>query len=425
MAKSPKNGHSNKEHNGDWADVIGLLKDQFGISIEAVDHAPSREDLSKHGYYKLPDEVAQFLMPFQQFPGMISNEYACRLLDGAFHIHIPAGASLVQKKNGAYITNYRMGSNLFAGQGDAIPINTATASAAFAAHNIFSLASIATGQYYLDQIDKKLDGVKNSVNNIQEFLDNDKFTELLADSSTLTMMQEDLSTIQLDPIRSTAALTNVLAIKNRFLKEINFYKLETDSDLSKMKQKDSEEVFMSKRESAIRSLVRLHFAIQAYQYSYLIELLISPTADKADLDKAADRLSEHVESYRETFSLFTKKTEEYIKNVKGLKPNPFPYFAKGSIKPAFSAVMALVLRDPGALLQSVSGISDAVDAYYEYSKADEKKRKEQLQYIRETLNHSLLPDSLQVIPESLRTMSCPQELLKTEDGLYYKAAQAE
>jgi len=87
--------------------------------------------------------------------------------------------------------------------------------------------------------------------------------------------------------------------------------------------------------------------------------------------------------------------------------------------------MALVLRDPGALLQSVSGISDAVDAYYEYSKADEKKRKEQLQYIRETLNHSLLPDSLQVIPESLRTMSCPQELLKTEDGLYYKAAQAE
>lgn len=320
MAKSPQNGHPSKEQNGDWADIIGLLKNRFGISIEEVDHAPSHEELLRLGYSKLPDEMARLLIPFQQFPGMISNEYANRLLEGAFQIHVPAGASLVQKKNGAFITNYRMGSHLFAGQGDAIPIDTAVANAAYAAQSIFSIASVATGQYFLERIDKQLDSVKTSVNNIQEYLDNDKYTELLADSSTLTMMREDLNTIRLDPVRSTAALTNILEIKNRFLKEINFYTLETDSVLSKMKKKDSEEVFRSNSESAIRSLVRLHFAIQAYQYSYLIELLISPTGEEADLYKAAARLSEHVESYRKTFDSFTKKTEEYIKVLKGLNP---------------------------------------------------------------------------------------------------------
>lgn len=83
--------------------------------------------------------------------------------------------------------------------------------------------SILSGMFFLTQINKKLDIIDKKLDQILEFLRNDKYTELIAEMSFVKYAYENYASIMAHEQQRTATITSLQEAKKVAMKDIEFY----------------------------------------------------------------------------------------------------------------------------------------------------------------------------------------------------------
>ena len=139
----------------------------------------------------------------------------------------------------------------------------------------FTAMSIASGQYFLSQINQELKMITLNLDRILEFLYGDKKAELMAEVSFVKYAYQNYGTIMEHEHQRVATLSSLQESKKVAMKDIEFYLGDLDSTVNSKDGADVVEV----SGKAFQMKESLDFSLQLYVMSSLLEVYYSQNYD--------------------------------------------------------------------------------------------------------------------------------------------------
>ncbi len=265
---------------------------------------------NKNKYSKLPLEASQISF-FQQFVPQLINAkrlnslsylskkqlFSIRFEDGT----VPALKTLLQYGDGGFdVTtrnNGKFGRHAHAYLENFSELENLQAVAWLTA--AFSIVSFATGQYFLAEINSKLDKISQSVDNILSFLYGDKKAELLSEISFIQYAQNCYSSIMQHEEQRIATITGIQNAKKVAVKDIEFYLNDLEAAVNSANSASPSGTSMAKTVQAKRLIQSLELALQLYTICCILEVYYSQNFDQHYLNYVIDTASQYVDAYKE------------------------------------------------------------------------------------------------------------------------------
>lgn len=271
------------------------------------------DDISKQGdLKKLEMSSAQKMQTsalFQQLPsittaGAVSNAYMMKLPAGV------SSADLVHytKYQGAVSNVYLDESGKFSGQA---PLYSLKGQAI--AMGAFSAMSIATGQYYLSEINNNLTAINQKADKILEFLYGDKKAELMSEVRFVNFAYQNYSSIMMSDAQRIATIVNIQEARKIAMKDIEFYVSDLDS-LAKTKDISDLDSFVN---DVFRMKDCLQLAIQLYGMSNILEVYYSQNTDNTYLKYVEDDIFSYIDKCEKRMLSNFSAVQMRINNYKG------------------------------------------------------------------------------------------------------------
>ncbi|MBU7478927.1 hypothetical protein [Lactiplantibacillus pentosus] len=144
---------------------------------------------------RLLSTISQTLPATFSVTSALASEVAEKAGSGAYQVIMQSGQSLMHSKNGENLyrgTTQAAGHRGIAGSADLKPINSTASELAAktgAVAGVMAVASMVVGQYYMTEINDKLESISESIDDIKNF----QKTELLAQISTVVRESRQLS----------------------------------------------------------------------------------------------------------------------------------------------------------------------------------------------------------------------------------------
>lgn len=231
--------------------LLDKLKSEYGIEITPNDM--SSEELMKNGYRKMTaNEVAKASMVLQYIPQLAAsaannnafNNAFRQATNGMFKVKIPDGARLMESlaTPGAYRAMIvDKGSNKLIKNAELFPFDGALYinSAPNIALAVFSAISMATGQYFMTQINSKLESITSGIDRIEQFLDDSRRSELIAACQELNEQKARVKYINSENDASDI-ITHLNDIRMSARKHIPHYKMQIHALIEGMNESDKE-----------------------------------------------------------------------------------------------------------------------------------------------------------------------------------------
>lgn len=168
--------------------IVKTLKEEYGIEVLSLDrnnpiNIRNCLSISKDG-------AAQISAAVSEVPTLLTNTVLAGTLDKtAYTITFEGKAilpgELFQKKNGSYISNLKGDGGKFGKQTDINPIDNSAAKTAVLASSVFNVAAMATLQYYLKNINDKLNKIQKTTEYVLNFIEQDKQSRIESDLEIL------------------------------------------------------------------------------------------------------------------------------------------------------------------------------------------------------------------------------------------------
>lgn len=281
------------------------LEENFGILItELKTEAVELETLQEKGYWKAPKDVAARLSPLlQSVAGLGANQAVRDTFQGAVKLvlppNLPTGAEAMLRQGMGYSLNFHIpGSKGVVGQGAWTNINVVPADVSQVAYGVFSLASVVTGQYFMQRIDQQLEGIQKSTDSILQFLELDKRSDLQAEQMFLNEMIQDLEDITLCETQKQASAVNVQAARKRALAASLFYygRIENvTEEISSKKYKAAE--WNETQKQLLSYIANYQLSLCAYGTSVFLEVMLTGNTERAYLRRLLERMKIQQEKY--------------------------------------------------------------------------------------------------------------------------------
>lgn len=300
----------------------------------------------------------------QLLPPAIVSDTASK----TYILKFPEGVQgvLLHLRNGGYATTVVDASSHFSGTASLHPINPASV----ALFNAFSIASFATGQYFLSDISSKMSEISRKLDDVLSFLEDSKRTELLSELTFVKYAVGNYSTIMLSEPQRIATLTNIQRSKIRAIADIDFYTTELEYRVNaKDAKKNQEPVLIAKQ--------NLDLSSQLYAISTIMEVYYAQNWNAV-----------YLESVLAEADLLLGHTKNKISDA--ISP-----YAK-DIREAHKA--AFLKKDPAPFTQSEKSILK----------------------ISDNLTKQVLSPLVTVIKNALNEPMNPSELYLTQDGFMYQ-----
>jgi len=178
---------------------------------------------------------------------------------------------LMQLKNGGFTTTLK---NVDTGKiaGTAWLESAAPQAACLGA---FTAMSIASGQYFLAQINNSLAQISSGLDKILEFLYGDKRAELLSEVSFIRFAYENYKSVMEHSEQRVATLISLQNAKKVAMKDIEFYLSDLSSIMADKKSSD----ISSTVPKMVRTKDCLDLSLQLYTMSNLLEVYYSENYD--------------------------------------------------------------------------------------------------------------------------------------------------
>lgn len=155
----------------------------------------------------------------------------------------------------------------------------------------FTAMSIATGQYFLSEINNKLNVIQASMDDILKFLYGDKKAELLSEINFVRYVYKNYNSIMQNDIQRTATITSLQESRKIAFKDCEFYlsDLEYAVNASGDICKDIKKTFDFKEV--------LDLALSLYVTSNLLEVYYSQNFNKEYLSYVEKDITSYIEKY--------------------------------------------------------------------------------------------------------------------------------
>lgn len=210
----------------------------------------------------------------------ISNAYLVKFPEGLPH-------TLMQLKQGGFSSAVVNANNRIAGTASLHDLQTLSV-----VSSGFALMSIATGQYYLQNIHKDLSMINLKIDQILGFLYGEKSAELLAEISFVNEAYRNYGTIMKYENQKLAVLTGLQNSKKIAMKDIEFYIYDLSRTVqhNAAKYSDFEQVV----NDSIRIKDSLELTIQLLTMANILEVYYSENYDPDYISNVKDSVTEYI-----------------------------------------------------------------------------------------------------------------------------------
>lgn len=423
-----------------------ILQKYYGLEVTA---STSPIDLEANGYHQVElssEDLGRFNALFQQLPGLASvssvSEAAKTAFEGTYHLTFPKGtnpaAKLMQKKNGAF-AGAIVDKGKIVGSADLQKATAPSTIAQQAALSAFSLASVVTGQYFMAEINQKLDGLETTVQDIMQFLEIDWRSKLKAQQQFLNETQKNIRLLIANPVQQQASLTTVQSIRRDALAAINSCHTHIEIAMGHMgvaNQKKSIDKKAAEKAlgEAMIYIPQYWYALYQYSFAYLLEVLLSQNDTHEYLISVQQDLEMKCSKYEQYIHKCIDDTEKLIADGKAFEPLEAKIY--GALR-TFCRMEEVVLRTSSAfgLIPSWLGLQAAplpleflADvAGSEKKKANDKSRTEQLEKFGQCISSCTDLMRIKAVGNSIQTMDKwaneSQEVILKNGKIYVKPPQ--
>lgn len=171
------------------------------ITLGYIQEVDLSDELDMSQYRPMPNSgrllstISQTLPATFSVTSALASEVAEKAGSGAYQVIMQSGQSLMHSKNGENLykgITQAAGHRGIAGSADLKPINSTASELAAktgAVAGVMAVASMVVGQYYMTEINGKLESISESIDDIKNF----QKTELLAQISTVVRESRQLS----------------------------------------------------------------------------------------------------------------------------------------------------------------------------------------------------------------------------------------
>lgn len=145
----------------------------------------------------------------------------------------------------------------------------------------FTALSVVTGQYFLKQINDKMDTMNQKLDDILRFLEKDKKAELLSELSFVKYAYENYGSIMAHSEQRIATISSLQGAKKVAMKDIEFYVMRLDDNVptNNIVEKVTGSGAMKKFERMCKDENSLKLSQQLYVMSSIMEAYFSQNQD--------------------------------------------------------------------------------------------------------------------------------------------------
>jgi len=286
------------ESNDNTIQMISLQND---FQLEPI----KREVNFDKGYIRVSltnDQKKQISAAIQHIPsavasGTMTNAYIVKFPDGINH-------TLMTLKQGGASSTWLDASGHFGGTASLYSMNMqATILGAFSA------MAIASGQYFIKQINSELQMINQSMDKILEFLYGDKKAELLSEVSFVKYAYENYSSIMEHDEQRVATIANLQEAKKVAMKDIEFYMCDLDSAINSKAGVDELVT------NAFQIKESLELSIQLYGMSSVLETYFAQNHDTEFIKYVEQEVTSYIDKCEKrilsSFSALKKHLNDY------------------------------------------------------------------------------------------------------------------
>lgn len=232
-------------------------------------------------------------IPYAMAGSAMANAYVVRFPEGLPH-------TLTALKQGGFGSMIKGENGRIAGSASFYEMTTQAALL-----SVFTAMSAVTGQYFLAEINSRMDKMNQKIDKILEFLYSEKKAELLAELNFVRYAQQNFTSIM---TRDSQRLATIIGLQNAqkiALKDIEFYMNDLESTvISKAKNYD-ELADLAATSQKIHSCLEL--AMQLYVTGSLLEVYYSDNFDQNYLKNVEDMVTIYIGRYeRQALTSFSK-----------------------------------------------------------------------------------------------------------------------
>lgn len=304
------------------------LESEYGMTIRLDNVNPS--ELTN--YRKLTEEelfrVNQVFQFIPQIAAGSVNQQAVNAAfkaatEGTYRVSLDAGMHLCRSHltPGAYravglsdATNQIAGNaELFANHA-ALPVNKAPQIAL----GLFNAASIATGQYFMSQVNTKLSSLSLSIGRVEKLLDAQRHGELKTAAQELSDIIGRAEFIIADMHKTDDAIAQIHLIQHIANSAMNTCQKLIDDEIQEMASSDKIEQIKSRIEAIIREVIEYQYAAQLYGIATLQEVQLRNVTDPNELRKYQEQIERRIEQFKQDYDTGYKAITDYLDKTHAL-----------------------------------------------------------------------------------------------------------
>ncbi|WP_427108757.1 hypothetical protein [Lysinibacillus xylanilyticus] len=300
------------------------MKDTYGIEFFVNELLPT--DLESQGYRKMSLEQIQYVEPLLQiapqfivdkinkgvtekaFKAATENSYKC-LLDPSMHLATIKGTTDVFIGSGLdNATNKVKGQARWLKNDTVLSISNAPQ----VALNAFNALSTVTGQYFMAQINANLLGIKDGVDDLKQYIDAVKQSELETALQDLYEIFEHKRFIMNDLERVRITLIQIDDIRTVARRSINLYKKQIEKIMREASNSDKERVINNNIKELQKNMVQYHYAVKVCNFAQILKINLNNITDTEELSLYRNEISDIVNQYKSVFDKATIWAKHYI-----------------------------------------------------------------------------------------------------------------
>lgn len=185
-----------------------------------------------------------------------------------------------------------------------------------AVYGVFTAMSIATGQFFLGQINKELRMINQKLDEILKYLYEEKKAELLSEVFFVKYACDNYDSIMSDEAQRMATIGSIQQAKKIAMKDIEFYIKHLESEIESSAKQKFDALVQLKDGKIIPNTENLEMSLQLYCMSSLMEVYYARNFENTYVKYVEDNINSYVESCtKKEYSIFNKM-DAYFNNSK-------------------------------------------------------------------------------------------------------------
>lgn len=325
-----KNIELSLSQNINQSDIQEHMDDSYGIEFFVNELLPA--ELENQGYRKMSLEELHYVEPLFKFaPQLIvdkinkvaiertfkaatENSYKC-LLDPSMHLATIKGTSDVFLGSGLDNATNKVKGQARWSKNDAVLSVSNVPNIALKA---FNALSAVTGQYFMAQVNAKLSDIKDGIDEIKQYIDAVKQSELEAALQELYEIIEHIQFIKKDTERTRATITQIEDIRKVARSSIKLHRNQIEKTIRSASKTDKEDVISKNTHEIKKYMVQYRYAVYVYNLAQIMKIYLNDITAVEELSMFRNEISDTVNQYKKLSGRTAVWVKKYLDEANSL-----------------------------------------------------------------------------------------------------------